>query len=183
MTPNVKHSGLKMSSSQKKQNKSKSERFALRERGTALCNQSIYTRRHYVNVVVMFFGESALTRHQLLLLWACTCCPHLISRALPTDSIMADRLINIKVPAPGWCNRPLLNSFQPSKDHWCHLILPLPSWHVTVHLDLKALRGDAALCSLTFISSNFWMDGWMDSWQHRRIISTSCWSWICSVFI
>lgn len=32
---------------------------------------------------------------------ACTCCLFLISTAFPTNSVMADRLINIKVTAPG----------------------------------------------------------------------------------
>lgn len=75
----------------------------------------------------------------------------------------------------GWRNRPLLNSRQPSKDHWCHLIPPpLPGGHVTVHLDYKALQDDAALCSLTFIPSNFGRAG-PAPWQHRHIISASCW--------
>lgn len=65
---------------------------------------------------------------------ACTCCLFLISTAFPTNSVMADRLINIKVTAPGWSNRSPLNSRQLSnaEQQWCHL---MPSEHVTAHLD------------------------------------------------
>lgn len=94
------------------------------------------------------------------------------------QTIMADRLINIKLSAPGWHNRPPLNSRQLSNAmrQWCHLI---PAGHGAAHLDSDTRLGDTALV-LFDIHLKLWkkhFKGQLSSWQHRLyfLLAGSVW--------
>lgn len=110
---------------------------------------------------------------------ACTCSLLLISRAFPTNSVMADKLINVKLTAPAWCNNPPLNSCQLCNTLrlWSHV---MPSGHtVTVPLDSYGQHVDAALlCLVSSCETNISRAN-IASWQQCCIVSTSCWQEIC----